>query len=65
VAVGVGEVAAAAAPDRILSRFYDLGAGGFRGRQDFCDVFLLANVVREGDASKSGAARVDRRVFGQ
>jgi hypothetical protein len=52
VAVGVGEVAAVAAPECWLARLFDPCAGPLGQGQDFNDIGMRADIVRERDASE-------------
>ena len=55
VAVRVGEVAGVAAPEGVGGRFFELAAGVHSLLQEAVDVFLLAGIVRQGDAGKTAA----------
>src|SRR5438045_3554702 len=65
MAVGVGEIAGAAAPERRLRAPRNAGAGGFRLRQQAVDVVGLAHIVGERDAAKSRAFGRNARIAGE
>jgi hypothetical protein len=68
VAVGVGEVAAVAAPEGVVGGLFDFAAGGLGEVEDLIDFFFLADVVGEGDAVEFGAGDVLKGfadVFGE